>query len=138
LSSLEEHSAVPIPSHGAGKAPVFREPWEAHAFAIVLMLHERGLFTWREWASTLAAQITRAQKGGDADLGDTYYRHWLSALEFLVAEKGASCVAELTRYQLAWDHAAGRTPHGQAIELQTVDFADEALSRLAKLQPIVR
>ena len=31
--------------------PVFREPWEAQAFAMTLALHERGLFTWKEWAS---------------------------------------------------------------------------------------
>ena len=34
--------------------PVFREPWEAHAFAMAVRLHERGLFTWPEWAATLA------------------------------------------------------------------------------------
>jgi nitrile hydratase accessory protein len=101
---------------------VFLEPWEAHAFAIVMMLHEGGLFTWQEWASTLATQITAAQKGGDADLGDTYYRHWLGALESLVAEKGASCAVELAHYQQAWDRAADRTPHGQPIELMSVDF----------------
>jgi len=27
--------------------PVFREPWEAQAFAMALTLHERGLFTWK-------------------------------------------------------------------------------------------
>ena len=32
----------------------FREPWEAHAFALTLQLHERGLFTWPEWAEALA------------------------------------------------------------------------------------
>jgi hypothetical protein len=30
--------------------PVFSAPWEAQAFAMVLALHERGLFTWPEWA----------------------------------------------------------------------------------------
>ncbi|MGE5158453.1 MAG: nitrile hydratase accessory protein, partial [Gemmatimonas sp.] len=33
--------------------PVFREPWEAHAFAMALTLHERGVFTWTEWATAL-------------------------------------------------------------------------------------
>jgi len=37
--------------------PVFREPWEAQAFAMALALHERGLFTWKEWAATLAEEI---------------------------------------------------------------------------------
>ena len=47
--------------------PVFREPWEAHAFAMAVTLHQRGLFTWTEWAAALAAQITKAQAMGDAD-----------------------------------------------------------------------
>ena len=110
---------------GGGDAPVFREPWEAHAFAMVLVLYEGGVFTWREWADALAAQIKAAQAEGDADLGDTYYRHWLRALEALVAAKGASSADELARYRHAWDHAADRTPHGQPIELQAGDFPGE-------------
>ena len=107
-----------------GDEPVFSEPWEAHAFAMAVTLHQRGLFTWSEWAAALAAQITRAQAAGDADLGDTYYRHWLAALETLVADKGASSASELARYRDAWDHAADRTPHGRPIELQPGDFGD--------------
>ncbi|MBP8297642.1 MAG: nitrile hydratase accessory protein [Burkholderiales bacterium] len=103
--------------------PVFRAPWEAHAFALVVQLHERGLFTWPEWAAALSAQIRAAQAAGDADLGDTYYRHWLAALEALVAAKGASTGDELARYAHAWDHAAHRTPHGQPIELGPGDLA---------------
>jgi nitrile hydratase accessory protein len=103
--------------------PVFREPWEAQAFALAVELHARGLFTWPEWAAALAEQIRRAQAAGDADLGDTYYRHWLAALEQLVAAKGASTAAELERYRLAWDRAADRTPHGRPIELRDADFA---------------
>ena len=102
--------------------PVFREPWEAHAFALAVRLHQRGLFTWPEWAQTLAEQVARAQAAGDADRGDTYYHHWLAALEALVARKGASSAEELARYAAAWDHAADRTPHGQPIELRPADF----------------
>ena len=36
------------------EGPVFREPWEAEAFAMTLALHERGLFTWGEWTAVLA------------------------------------------------------------------------------------
>src|SRR5262249_47276843 len=61
--------------------PVFREPWEAQAFAMTLALYDRGLFTWPEWAATLADEIKRAQAAGDPDTGETYYRHWLNALE---------------------------------------------------------
>ncbi len=105
-----------------GEEPVFREPWEAQAFALAVSLHQRGLFTWNEWAATLARTISAAQAAGDADLGDTYYRHWLAALETLVAAKGASSADELARYQQAWDRAADRTPHGRPIELREQDF----------------
>jgi len=103
--------------------PVFAEPWQAQAFAMTLALHQRGLFSWPEWAEALSQQIAAAQAAGDADLGDTYYHHWLAALEALVAAKGASSAAELARYQRAWDHAADRTPHGQPIELKPEDFS---------------
>jgi nitrile hydratase accessory protein len=102
--------------------PAFREPWEAHAFALAVKLHERGLFTWREWADALAEQIAAAKSRAEADRGDTYYHHWLAALESLVAKKGAASRAELQRTASAWDHAADRTPHGQPIELKPEDF----------------
>lgn len=102
--------------------PVFAEPWQAHAFALVLALHERGVFTWPEWADALAAEIAAARARGDADLGDTYYAHWLAALEAIVAAKGAGSEQELSRYRAAWDHAADRTPHGRPIELRATDF----------------
>ena len=107
---------------GSDDAPVFAEPWQAQAFAMVVQLHSRGLFTWPEWAAALTEQIRYAQADGDADLGDTYYRHWLADLESIVATKGVTTVAELTRYVSAWDHAADRTPHGQPITLQEADF----------------
>jgi nitrile hydratase accessory protein len=114
-------SALPgIPRDG--DEPVFREPWEAQAFAIAVALNERGLFTWTEWAATLAEEIARAQAAGDPDLGTTYYRHWLAALERLVAQKGVADPDTLARYRDAWDHAADRTPHGAPIELRPEDF----------------
>jgi nitrile hydratase accessory protein len=113
--------AVPsIPRDAEG--PVFREPWEAQAFAMALALHERGLFTWQEWAATLAEEIKRAQASGDPDSGETYYRHWLNALERLVAAKGVTDATALARYRDAWDRAADRTPHGTPIELKAEDF----------------
>ena len=107
---------------GDDNAPVFAQPWMAQAFAMVLQLHQKGLFTWPEWAAALSAQISAAQAAGDADLGDTYYHHWLAALESLVAAKGAAQDGELARCARAWDHAADRTPHGQPIVLQPSDW----------------
>lgn len=102
---------------------VFREPWEAQAFAMTLALQRRGLFTWPEWASVLAAEIQCAQEAGDPDTGVTYYHHWLAALERLLGEKGVTDEATLERYRSAWKHAADRTLHGTPIELTPQDFA---------------
>jgi len=114
-------SAVPRDADG----PVFREPWEAQSFAMALALYQRGVFTWPEWSALLAAEIARAQAAGDPDSGENYYRHWQNALERIVAERGLTDTASLTRYRDAWDHAAGRTPHGSPIVLAPEDFAPE-------------
>ena len=113
--------AVPsIPRDADG--PVFREPWQAQAFAMTLSLHAKGLFTWPEWAILLREEIKRAQAAGDPDTGETYYLHWLATLERIVTEKGVTDRRALSRYQHAWDHAADRTPHGKPIELRPEDF----------------
>ena len=118
----EATRAVPGIPHDAD-GPVFREPWEAQAFAMALALHARGLFSWTEWATALADEIKRAQAAGDPDTGETYYRHWLAALERIVAEKGVATMETLHRTRDAWDHACDRTPHGQPIELRPDDFS---------------
>jgi nitrile hydratase accessory protein len=102
--------------------PVFREPWEAQAFALALVLRERGAFSWSEWAATLGEEIKKAQAAGDPDTGETYYRHWLAALERLVAAKGLAGAETLARTRQAWQRACERTPHGKPIELTPGDF----------------
>jgi nitrile hydratase accessory protein len=113
--------AIPsIPSDANGG--VFREPWEAHAFAMAVALHDRGLFAWTEWAAKLSEEIKRAQAAGDPDTGETYYRHWLATLERIVAEQGVTTSQALAQHYDAWDRAAHRTPHGKPIELRAEDF----------------
>ena len=64
-----------------GEEPVFAAPWEAHAFALTVKLHEQGFFNWTEWSQQLAQTIQSTH--------DTpYYENWLNALETLLAEKG--------------------------------------------------
>ena len=120
LRSFGRNDDLSIPRNDEG--PVFREPWEAQAFAMTLALYDRGLFVWPEWAAILGDEIKKAQAGGDPDTGETYYRHWLAALERIVAEKGVTDASTLRKYYDAWDHAADRTPHGKAIELKPQDF----------------
>jgi nitrile hydratase accessory protein len=115
-------SVQSIPRNAEG--PVFREPWEAQAFALALSLNERGMFSWSEWAAILGDEIKKAQAAGDPDTGETYYRHWLATLERLVAEKGLADAEALARTREAWRRASVRTPHGMPIELQPGDFGE--------------
>ncbi len=80
---------------GDTSGPVFREPWEAQAFALVVALHQAGHFTWPEWVAAINAEIRRAQAEGDPDGGATYYRHWLAALEKMVVAKALADDADL-------------------------------------------
>src|ERR1700683_3803787 len=105
-------------------APAFREPWEAQAFALAVTLRERGVFPAREWAAARGNKIKRAQAAGDPDTGETYYRHWLAALERLLAAKGLGEPQMLARTRDAWRHACERTPHGTPIELQPHDYSE--------------
>lgn len=90
--------------------PVFNEPWEAQAFAMVIDLHEKGLFTWEEWAQSLSVQISKEPEA-------SYYQNWLNALESLVAQKNLLSSDALLARKQQWHEAAARTPHGEPIEL---------------------
>jgi nitrile hydratase accessory protein len=111
------------------QGPVFAEPWQAQAFAMTLRLHERGLFTWTEWAAHLSAAIRDAQARGDADAGDTFYVHWVQALERLLVDKGVAAPLALAGLRQAWRSAAEATPHGEPVRLNA------AARRLGALGP---
>src|SRR3990172_11228548 len=97
------------------EGPVFKAPWEAQAFAMTLSLHTRGIFTWREWADALAAELAAAAARGEPDDGSHYYEHWLAALEKLVAKKKLIPGDELERRVDEWDAAAPATPPRQPL-----------------------
>lgn len=109
-------AALGLPCGAEG--PVFAEPWQGQLFAMTLMLHERGLFTWNEWAGTLSQAIRDAQRSGDPDLGDTYYDHWCTALEVLLRKKSVASPLALASLRQAWRVAAETTPHGEPVQLR--------------------
>ena len=127
---------------------VFKEPWEAQAFSLVIALHESGVFSWDEWSDALAQAIRRdlhpggveevvqrvseavAEDAGEdegektsermeekEDRPDSYYQHWLAALEDLAIAKGLSEAGELAQRVQAWREAYLATPHGLPVEL---------------------
>ncbi|MBU6272876.1 MAG: nitrile hydratase accessory protein [Betaproteobacteria bacterium] len=99
------------------EGPVFREPWEAQAFALVVALHERGLFTWPQWAACLSETLAQAEAGGEVGAGEDYYRHWLTALERLVVSRGLVPPLSLGAMRQAWRTASELAPHGEAPRL---------------------
>jgi len=105
-TDLETLPGLPRDAEG----PVFAEPWQAQAFALVVKLQREGVFTAEEWAQALGAAIEAARAAGDPDLGDTYYQHWLAALEQLCMRKGLADPATLAaRKQAA--HEAQQALH---------------------------
>jgi nitrile hydratase accessory protein len=107
----------PIPQDGNG--PVFREPWQAQAFALVLELFDKGHFTWSEWVRTLSAEIAAAKERGEPDLGETYYLHWLAALEKLVAAKRLTSSEELAGRKRQWAEADHHRGFGEPIVIES-------------------
>jgi nitrile hydratase accessory protein len=101
----------------AGWAPEaerpFSEPWQASAFALAVHLHERGLFTWPEWAEALSAELAKAGAAGDGN--DGYYSCWLAALERLLVARGIANDDAITATAESWKRAAHATPHGKPI-----------------------
>ena len=118
MSAGESADDLPQLPWKAEDGPVFKEPWEATAFAMAVRLSEAGKFTWSEWVDYLSAEIAAAKQRGDPDLGDRYYEHWLNALEKLVIDKGLGSEAELASLKDDWTEATLHTPHGQPIELK--------------------
>jgi len=64
---------LPLPAGGANNC-AFTEPWQAQAFAMTLVLHARGAFSWTRWATALACEIAAARSAGQNDDGTGYYK----------------------------------------------------------------
>ena len=78
----------------------------------MVALHKAGRFTWPEWVATISAEIRQAQAAGDPDLGQTYYRHWVSALEKMAVAKALTGEAELRLRHLECRSNAQAMMHG--------------------------
>lgn len=116
-SSIPSCPGLPVDRQG----PVFREPWEASAFAIVVRLHEAGCFTWPEWVDCFSRCIKASdaeyERHGHIDDGGQYYHRWLEALESILVRKNVLDPAAIAERQRVLrdnppphDHVARREP----------------------------
>jgi nitrile hydratase accessory protein len=94
---------------------VFPEPWAAEAFAMTVHLHERGLFSWPEWAERLSAELHKPDRAED---GSDYFDCWVAALSSLLVDRGATDGQTIRALQESWQRAAEATPHGKPILLE--------------------
>ena len=115
--TLHDLPALPRDKEG----PVFNELGEAQAFALAVRLSEVGCFTWPEWAAILSQEITAAQERGEPDLGNTYYQHWLNALERICVEKHLVGHEDMSRRQQEWQLERRSQHRGGQVDARRVD-----------------
>src|SRR5947209_18083191 len=108
-SDLVTLATLPL-RRDSGEA-VFAEPWQAQAFALAVTLSDQGHFTWKEWATELAATLKAASDRGEPDDGSRYYDHWLETLERLVMAKGLADGRTLLARKEAWAAAYRQDSH---------------------------
>jgi nitrile hydratase accessory protein len=94
----------------------FAEPWQARAFAVVVLASKRGCFTWSEWTHALGRELQHAADAAQTTAGG-YFDCWLAALQSLLVGKGLIEQGELLARKDAWEDAYHRTPHGVAVTL---------------------
>ncbi|MAH83695.1 MAG: nitrile hydratase accessory protein [Rhodospirillaceae bacterium TMED8] len=102
--------------------PVFGAPWHAVAFALAVQLSENGLFSWPEFTQVMSEEIKKAQDSGDLDLGETYYDHWLCALERMVKERGVTDSQTLIQRKKEWRLAYLHTTHDHHVPFKSSLF----------------
>jgi nitrile hydratase accessory protein len=85
-SASDAHTAlVEILKRSKGEPLVaFSEPWMARAFALVLALSEKGLFSLKEFQGALIESVDRHEKAGCITAETDYYTRWLEALTALL------------------------------------------------------
>ena len=95
---------------GDGEA-AFREPWELRSFALAVAAYHAGQYEWSEFQLSLIESIRRWEADG-AHEGEepwSYYEHWLTALETVLAGNGLlseSTLDERTKAVLATPRTA--------------------------------
>lgn len=82
---------------------------------MTVRLHEKGVFSWSEWAEALSHKLFKPGRRDDAS---DYFDCWVAALSRLVTELSITSVDTLDDLTRSWQRAAEATPHGQPIRLE--------------------
>ncbi|GDX75839.1 hypothetical protein LBMAG41_09150 [Cyanobium sp.] len=105
--------------------PIFRDSWEAEAFAIGNILVKENRLSCKQWMDLMAKAIQNAQAAGDPDEGDTYYHHWCAALESFCFQMEWITPAAYEELVNLWALAIAHTPHGVPLSLDNAHQGDD-------------
>ncbi|MCP4320160.1 MAG: nitrile hydratase subunit beta [Hyphomicrobiales bacterium] len=137
LAVPEQQAGAALP--GDAKEPVFAEPWQAHAFAVIMSLYRDGHYTWAEWDDYLGYHIQAPGHFGGTDVnagairnaaaepeprganyspfladcqkdGSRFYHLWLAAAEHLLDATDLVPEAELEARIAAFEKAERQGP----------------------------
>jgi nitrile hydratase subunit beta len=98
--------------------PVFNEPWQAEAYALVQVLIETGRISSSQWAKAFGAALWEAAGQGEPDGSDTYYSTLSETLQRVLVAGGRVHDAEIRQRIDDWRAAYRRTPHGKPVRLK--------------------
>lgn len=85
--SLSQNSNSPRSTSAPNEhEPVFQEPWEARAFAMVNQLATAQEYSWSEWTEQFAEEISAAEH--EPTDTSSYYERWVRTCEKLLIAKG--------------------------------------------------
>lgn len=103
----------------------FHHPWEIRAFAMTVAAHRRLGFDWSEFQAALIASIQDWERTSpESGVLWSYYEHWVSALEVVMAKAGVLSEAELAaQTQQVLALPANRNHHDAHTEPIAVDPA---------------
>ena len=87
---------------------LFQEPWQGRLFAMTILLHQDGLFSWDEFQEELIQVIGRWDAVNDKTGQYEYYEHFSEALNTLLNKKNIVDKNELAKRTVEY---ASR-PHG--------------------------
>jgi len=72
----------------------FDQPWELRAFAMAVAAYHSGKYEWSEFQLSLIKSIKQWEDGSAGEPW-SYYEHWLTALETVLADNGVLSGASL-------------------------------------------
>lgn len=104
----------------------FGEQWEIRAFALAVSAHTAGEYDWQQFQGALIDSISEweAAHPAPADGSWSYYEHWVTALEKVLANVGVldqGVLAERTAHVLSVP--PNRNHHEAVLEPVAVDPA---------------